>query len=342
VFNFLSHRKARLSLTVLAVAAVTLVANVPAHAALALTPAGIADGFTLSTYASGGSPSAYTFLAAAPISSSSLVVLDESGFPNSILKLYSDVNGQTPSSFSSSVPFSGGINIANAGGKTYAAAQNGGFSTVSSSLGLAPVLVPNYVHSLGLAGNPVTGHLLAAGSLSGVSGVYDINPLTGASTLIHAGGYDGVSVSPDGSVVYAEIGGGVAGYLIGGAHTQVFSFTPPGGTGPDGTGVIFGGPFNGFVIVNNNDGSVSLVDPTGTMATVIASGGSRGDFTSPDTNDGSLLLSEFGTMFRLNAPGGTFGGPGAVIPEPTSFALFGFMAVGGLVYRWRRRKPAGA
>ena len=55
---------------------------------------------------------------------------------------------------------------------------------------------------------------------------------------------------------------------------------------------------------------------------------------------------KFGFMFRLTAPGGTFGGGGggaaAQVPEPTSIAIFGIMAVGGAVYRWRRRKPAAA
>jgi PEP-CTERM motif len=111
---------------------------------------------------------------------------------------------------------------------------------------------------------------------------------------------------------------------------------------PDGTGVISGGPFNGYVIVNNNDGTVSLVDPTGLIQTIIASGGTRGDFTSPDANNGTLLLSEYDFSYRLGAPGGTFGGGLAAVPEPTSIALFGIMAGGGAVYRWRRRKPAVA
>jgi hypothetical protein len=323
----------------LAVAAVLLVANGPAQAGLMLTPAGVADGFTLSTYASGGGASTYEFIAAAPVSSANLAVVD---FQNGFLRLYPDVNGQTPASALSSQALSGVVNIANAGGKTYAAVQGGGFSQVSSSLALTPVSVPNYAHDLGLAGNPVTGHLLAAGSLSGVAGLYDINPLTGASTLINAAfRYDGVSVSPDGTTVYAELNGHVVAYNIA-THAVVFDFTSS--HGPDGTGAISGGPFNGFVIVNNNDGTVSLLNPTGTIETIIASGGSRGDFTSPDTNTGTLLLSEFGSSFRLGAPGGgTFGAPpGPAVPEPTSIALFGLMAVGGAVYRWRRRKPMAA
>jgi hypothetical protein len=316
-----------------------LVANAPAHAGLTLTPAGIADGFTLTTYASGGMTNNYTFLAAAPLPSGNLAVVD---FANGFLRTYPDVNGQTPGSALSSQALGGVVNIANAGGNTYAAVRGGGLFQVSSSLGLTPVSVPGFTFQNGLAGNPITGHLLAAGTGSGGFGIYDFTPGAGITpTLINANGYDGVSVSPDGTTVYGAVAGSVLGFNIV-THAQVFNFALHGGAGPDGTGVISGGTFNGFVISNNNDGTVSLINPTGTMETIIASGGSRGDFTSPDTNNGTLLLSEFDTMFRLNAPGGTFGGPGAVIPEPTSFALFGFMAVGGLIYRWRRRKSAAA
>jgi hypothetical protein len=334
--SLLSHPKARLSLIALAVAAVTLVANVPAQASLTLTPAGIADGFVLTTYASGGSTNDYTFLAAAPLTNGNLAVVD---FHNGFLRAYPDVNGQTPGSALSSQALPGAVNIANAGGNTYAAVRGGGLFQVSSSLGLTPVTVPNFTFQNGLAGNPITGHLLAAGSGPGGFGIYDFTPGAGVTpTLINANGYDGVSVSPDGTTVYGAVGGSVLGFNIA-THAQVFSFALHGGAGPDGTGVIFGGTFNGFVISNNNDGTVSLINPAGTIETIIASGGSRGDFTSPDTNNGTLLMSEFDSMFRLAAPGGTFGPGPTAVPEPTSLALFGVMAVGGAIYRWRRRKP---
>lgn len=337
MFSVLSNRKAKFSGAAFAVAAAMLVAALPAHAApLTLTPAGIADGFTLTTYASGGSTGAYPFLAAAPLPNGNLAVLD---YQNGFLRAYPDVNGQTPSSFLSSRAF-GGVNIANAGGNTYASVLGGGLFQVSPSLGLTPVSVPGFNFGYGLAGNPVSGHLLAAGS---GSGIFDINPLTGAVAIYTGGFIDGVSVSPDGKKVYGATGSVVLGFDIA-THAQIFSYVPPGGTGPDGTGVISGGTFNGYVIVNNNDGTVSLIDPTGTLATIIASGGLRGDFTSPDTKDGSLLLSEYGSMYRLGAPGGFFGGGGspAPVPEPTSIALFGLMVAGGAVYRWRRRKPTAA
>jgi hypothetical protein len=60
---------------------------------------------------------------------------------------------------------------------------------------------------------------------------------------------------------------------------------------------------NGYVIANNNDGTVSLTDPIGATQTIFARGGTRGDFASPDTNNGTLLLPEYDFSYRLSAPG---------------------------------------
>jgi hypothetical protein len=307
------------------------------RAGLTLTAAGTADGFLLSTYASGGSSSSYAFLAGAVLSNGNLAVID---YQDGLLKSYANVNGQTYGSALNSVSFSSAINIANAGGNTYATQEDvsGGLYQVSATLGLTAVAVTGgFTPILGLAGNPVTGDLLAYGAGSSGDGVYDINPLTGANTLIVGGSsFDGVSVSPDGTTVYVESNSNsVLGYNIA-THAQVFSYSSP--DSPDGTGVISGGVYNGYVIVNNNDGTVSLVTPNGSSATIIASGGSRGDFTSPD--NGSLLLSEYGFMYSLNAPGGTFGGGTA--PEPASLTLLGLGGLGLLGCTWRRKRGKAA
>jgi hypothetical protein len=307
-------------------------------AGLTLTAAGIADGFTLTTYATGVGGNNYSFLAAAPLLNpnvGTLAVLDNA---HALLRTYADVDGQVYGGALNSVSFPNAINIANAGGQTYATQLNvaNGLSRVSNSLGLTPVSVTGgFTPAYGFAGNPATGHLLAFGTGSAGTGIYDIDPLTGANTRIVAGsGFDGLSVSPDGTIVYVENNGNsILGYNIS-SHAQVFSAFST--HNPDGTGAIAGGLFNGYVVANNNDGTVSLIDPTGTIQTIIASGGTRGDFTSPDTNNGTLLLSEYDFSYRLTAPGGTFGS----VPEPATLTMFGIGIASIAGYGWLRRKPS--
>jgi hypothetical protein len=329
-------RKVRGFSGVAALIGLAVMAPVGARADLTLTAAGIADGFTLSKYATGVGGSNYSFLAAAPLlnpNQNTMAVID---YSHGLLREYADVDGQTYGSALNSVSFPNAINIANAGGQTYATRLSvpNGLYSVSNSLGLTPVNVTGgFTPAYGFAGNPVTGHLLAYGTGSAGPGVYDINPLTGANSLIVSGSnFDGVSVSPDGSTVYIERGGNaIVGYNIS-THVQVFSASSS--HAPDGTGAIEGGLYNGYVIANNNDGTVSLIDPTGTTQTIIASGGTRGDFTSPDTNNGTLLLSEYDFSYRLTAPGGSFGG----VPEPSTLFVFGVGMASMAVYGWLRRK----
>jgi hypothetical protein len=311
-------------------------APVPAQAGLTLTAAGSADGFALSTYATGVGGSNYSFLAAAPLLHPNVGTMAVVDFSHGLLRSFADVDGQTYNSALKSVALPSVVNVADAGGQTYVTQRGvlNGLNSVSNSLGLTPVSVTGgFTPFNGLAGNPVTGHLLAEGTGSAGTGVYDINPLTGANTLIFASnGIDGVSVSPDGKIVYVENNGNsILGFNI---STQALVFNASSTHSPDGTGAILGGLFNGYVIANNNDGTVSLFDPTGATQTIIASGGTRGDFTSPDTNDGTLLLSEYDFSYRLSAPGGSFGG----VPEPATLTMLGIGIASIAGYGWLHRK----
>jgi hypothetical protein len=171
--------------------------------------------------------------------------------------------------------------------------------------------------------SPVNGHIIAAS----YSGLVDIDPVADTFRVINAGLFpDGVSVSPDGTIAYVETGGAIQSYNIATGALIATFFT---GHGPDGTGVISGGLFNGDVIVNNNDGTVGLLDhptkPNGdpNQFVIIATGGSRGDFVSPDISNGTLFLSQSERVDRLSCgPGCSIGGP-PPIPEPSSVFLLG-------------------
>jgi DNA-binding beta-propeller fold protein YncE len=139
---------------------------------------------------------------------------------------------------------------------------------------------------------------------------------------------DGVTVSPDGATVYVENGGTVQSYnLTTGALIHTFNT----GHSPDGTGVISGGSFNGDVIVNDNDGTVGLLDPTKANGdpgqfVIIANGGTRGDFVSADTTNGTLFLSQNDQVARLSCgPDCSIGStpPPTATPEPATFGLIG-------------------
>ena len=87
--------------------------------------------------------------------------------------------------------------------------------------------------------------------------------------------------------------------------------------------------------MNNNDGTVVEVNLTTLTQTLIATGGSRGDFVLVDPNDGNLLLTQSDRIIRLH-------GQFAPVPEPSTILVLGIGTVGLIGYCWRRRKLAAA
>jgi hypothetical protein len=326
------------SIASLAFAAVVLFAVVtPAHADLILTAAGVNDGFTLTTFVS-GYDAQYGPLAQGIAPNGN--VITGSMFNNQIY-VFKDVDGQTLTNAIASTPYActtGNCNFAmtTAGGQVYGAQAFGGvYEHFASNGSFSPI--PNLqahglFSSLGMWGDPVNGHIISASN----QGLVDINPLTGTFRVIRAGLFpDGVTVSADGTTAYVAIGGEIQSYSIAtGALINTFAT----GHSPDGTGVISGGKLSGDVIVNNNDGTVGLLDPTKangdpSQFVIIANGGTRGDFVSPDTSNGTLFLSQNEQVARLSCgPGCSIGGPS--VPEPSTLVLL-VTALAALVLFWR-------
>jgi PEP-CTERM motif len=317
---------------------------------LTLTSQALADGFTLTTFAT--TNPGYTGCCNGPFgiavtNNGSIYVSTGSGTSY----VFSDADGQTPASaLFTRTSNSVGSAFATINGNAYGV-QNGHFvefnndGSVNHTLtGVAPG------PQEGMWGNPVDGHIISASS----SGLIDIDPLAngglGSFRVINATLFpDGVTVSPDGKTAYVEISGTIQAYSVadGSLLATYINFGPL--SSPDGAGVITSmNNLDGDLIVNFNGngvntGGIGLIDPTTSIFTVLATGGTRGDYVSPDTNNGSLFLDYSDTVERLTCgPNCSIGSTAPVntstVPEPGTLSLLGAgISVLGIAARSRRK-----
>jgi WD40 repeat protein len=306
-----------------------MIAAEPANATLALTPDGIADGFTLTTFVSGYNFGGIFGPLAQGILPNGNVITGSRG--DDKIYVFKDVDNQaladavsaTPYTFLTVNPY---YAMTTAGGQAYGAQLQGAqYEHFNSDGTHSPISGLTATNFLGMWGNPINGHIISSAN----QGLIDIDPVAGTFRVIAANpGADGVSVSPDGKTLYAAINqggpnnGNILAYDIAtGALLHTYSGN---GHRPDGTGVITGGKFNGFIIVNDSDGTVGLIDPTTGIEDIIASGGTQGDFVSPDTNNGTLFLSQLERVDRLICPADSTCSPiTPQVPEPASITLLG-------------------
>ena len=321
-----------------ALAALSIFGATQAHAALTLTADGTALGFTLSEFVS--TNPGYNGCCDGPFGvamdvTSGHVIVNVGG--SGTRYVFNDVDGQTLADAVTSAPsstFTGGY--ATAGGKAYGAFfQMSGDGSVHHTL--TGVTTSGY---LGMWGNPVNGHIIATSG----SGLIDIDPLAaggaGSFRVINAGANgDGVSVSPDGKIAYVAAGTVNAYDIATGAF--ITSYTPGFGFGVDGTGVISShDALNGSIIANMNSGDVVLIDPVSGGSTLIATGGTRGDYTSPDVINGTLFLDAADGVYRLSCGidcGIGVPPPVTQVPEPETYAML-LAGLGLLGFMARRRK----
>jgi len=239
-----------------------------------LTADGIADGFTLSTFATtnpGNTGCCSGPFGVAVASTGNIIVNTGAG----TRYVFADIDGQTVGSALFSTPSSSFVQAyATAGGQAYGGDGHGHFVQFNPNGTINHILTGVTAGpDLGMWGNPVTGHIEASSS----AGLIYPNPLAnaglGSFRVINAfGDGDGVSVSPDGKIAYSEQGS-INGYDI---ATGALVFSAGGFPSPDGTGVISStNDLNGDIIVNNNNGEVDLLNPITKAITVIATGGSR-------------------------------------------------------------------
>jgi hypothetical protein len=331
-------------------AAVVSFFSLPAKANLILNATGIADGFSVSTFAT-GLPSSVGPFGEGPFGTT--VVGNGSGgynvlvedYANATLYAFNDTDGQVPGSALVTHVFGPTANgFATLNGVAYGGNgfTFGSFSStgVFTALNIAGLPQPLW----GLAADAATGELIA--STVG-SGLIAINPTTNTFRVINAtlSFVDGVSVSPDGQTVYIERSNSVQAYNVTtGAFIKTLA-APLGSYFPDGTGVISSSnALNGQVIVNDNAGNLYLANPVANTITLIGTNvNERGDYTSPDFSNGTLLLVYSDQIARLSCGAGCAIGsvpPSSSVPEPTSLAMLstGLGALGLLGTALRRKR----
>jgi hypothetical protein len=309
----------------LSIGGVLLGSSVAFGDALTLTAAGSGAGFALSTFASGfptdsnEANGAVGPLGIAFVNGGVLV----SDAPGNLRFFSSDTDGQTVagSTLIASYGHNNALGLAKVGSTVYMTQQvNGHVVTVNPTTG-AISNVANIGEPTGITVDPTNGHLFV--STYNSNNVFDIDPAGPSTTLFTNAFLDGLST--DGTTLYgANPNGNILGFNIV-THAQVFDSGPITGD-PDGT-ALGTGTLAGNIFVNTNAGSVIEINLATKVQTVLATGGIRGDFVMVDPN-GTLLLDEQSTIYRLTAPdGGTFGTstplPSAVWGGAALLALLG-------------------
>jgi hypothetical protein len=315
------------------VAAVALLAaGGQARAGMALTAAGIAEGFTLSTFVdqipNNGAvgPVGISFTNSGGVIVSSYAVGKNVVFANDVDNQHYSGGVLSATNFGASNPC--GITVS--GGVLYQALQQSDQVVQLDQAGnLVSVVTGAVGAATGITTNPNNGHLLVS-DLSNT--IKDVNPGNGNTTNFavspNGAGVDGVTAN--GTDLYAEAGGHIYGFHL--SNGQNF-FDSGFINGADGA-VLGAGTLAGRLYVNTNDGRLVEVNISTNAQTVIATGGSRGDLVSVDPNNDTLLLTQTDSVLRLTPPAGG----GFNTPEPASLILAGTGFLGLLGYRRLRRK----
>jgi sugar lactone lactonase YvrE len=292
-----------------------VIATAQTRANLTLTPDGVAQGLSLSTFLTGiPTDGGIGPLGIAVNSNGTVLVAD---LPGNVRLLPNDSDGQvaTPAQVAQNYGFANATALAQVGSHVYMTRQNVSTVVEINQNGTLNQLITTGVSvATGMVANPFTGHLYV--STLAIGEIWDVNPVTKTKTLFNNGSADGLSLSLDGSVLYGVSRDNLTlGHILGwntsnGAQVFDSGFIPG---SPDGL-ALGTGAFAGLVFANTNDGHVVEVNLNTLVQTTIAEGGSRGDFVTVDPLSDTLLLTQTDSIVRLH--GATF-----TTPEPSSLMI---------------------
>jgi len=300
----------------------------PAQAQLTLTPTAVSAGYKLTTVATGFP---YDSNRIGPIgvafTDAGTLLVTEPRF-NAVNILPNDTDNQIAGSNTGVSYMEYGL--VKVGSITYAATTSGVIQ-INQDGSYKQTIVSGIV-SVGIVVNPVNGHLLVSDDNSLV---YDIDPIAKTHSFFASGlnGPDGLTITADGSTLYE------ADFYSGNIYafdtsTKAKTLVASGLNLADGISLGYGSIAN-KLFVNCGTGNVYQIDIVNNNAvTLIASGGSRGDFVVPDAN-GTLLLTQTDRILRLTAPppGGSFLPDGRIpssgLIKSTDGSFYGVTARGG-------------
>jgi hypothetical protein len=289
---------------------------------MALTQGSINAGLTLTTFASNfpssGSvgPLGILFLL-----SGGVMVTD---YPGNLRILPNDANGQDASAVADARKYGNhdAVGLAQLGSAIYMTDQAVGDLDLINANGSPNRMVNTSLPDVtGITPDPYTWHLYV--SQSNFNTIVEIDPTNGSATTFATPTFpDGLYLSPDGNTLYAAANDHILGYNVA-TKALIFDSGPVGNV----DGIVLGSGIEaGNVIGNTNSGQIIAVNLTTSVETVLATGGSRGDFVTIDPTNGSLLVTQSTTILRLTGA--------TSVPEPGSASLVLGMAL--LVVRRRR------
>jgi hypothetical protein len=277
--------------------------SIKAIGPLTLTAAGMAAGFKLTTFAFNFPIAADTGgpLGMAFTMSGGVMVSDS---PGDVRVFATDTDGQNAANVTPGGSFGNNhaFALARAGSNFYLANWQAGKIVQLNADGSFNQDIVAMGLPTGMVANPVNGHLLVTSQT--LNAIVDVDPIAKTSRTLISGlsRPDGISITPDGKTVYVSNYG--AGHILGfdmSTSTQVFDSGFISG-GADGN-ALGSGSLAGTIFVNTNDGRVIEVSLSTLAQTVLASGGTRGDFIANDPN-GTLLVTQSSEIDRLTPPGG--------------------------------------